>query len=155
MITIESTPPPARPWLLVSTEAGRDMFGTPVPAGTAIARQMWNGVTPWKPPAGIEVVPDDGRPIWQPRPPAEPASALPDLATWLARFPPPVLLEIVAAALREPALLLALLLPLARGRLDLADPHGELGGLLALARQHTAETAHPLTEELAQAMLTS
>ncbi len=42
--------------------------GTTQPAGTAFARILWDGVTPYTPPAGQEVVPDDGRPIFQPAP---------------------------------------------------------------------------------------
>jgi hypothetical protein len=143
----------ARPWLLVSTEDGTDMFGAPVPAGTAVARQMWNGVTPWRPPPGVRVEVDDGRPIWQPQPPPPPPSGQMAVADWLRRLPPEVLHAVAHAALEDAGLLLALLLLAARGTLELSDPAGELRALLDLAVERTRGQPHALTRERAERML--
>jgi hypothetical protein len=127
----------ARPWLLLATDPAKAAPGAP--PGAAIARQMWDGVTPWQPPPGVSVVADDGRPLWQPAAP-EPAATGPDA------LPPPVLLEIARAALAEPRLLLALIRLLPRQPAE-GDPWRDF---LALAAARTAGTAHPLAAEAAR-----
>ena len=41
------------------------------PPGTAIERIEWDGVTPYNPGPLYTVIPDDGRPLYQPEPPTE------------------------------------------------------------------------------------
>jgi hypothetical protein len=127
---------PARPWLLLATGPAAAPPGAP--PGAAIARQMWDGLAPWRPPPGVTVMEDDGRPLWQP---PSPATA----PTGPEAIPLPVLLDIARAALTEPRLLLALIRLLPREPAA-GDPWRDF---LALAAAHTAGAAHPLTTALA------
>lgn len=40
--------------------------GTTQAAGTALSRIVWDGATPYTPPAGMQAIPDDGRAVYQP-----------------------------------------------------------------------------------------
>jgi hypothetical protein len=147
-------------WLLVSTGPTVDINGAPIPEGTAVARQMWDGEAEWTAPENTRIEPDDGRQIWQP----EAASTLAEAAarartmpvqTWLDRLPPDVLGAIVMASRTDGRLMMALTLLAARGRVDLADPTGLLRDLLGHAVRATAAASSPLTTALADALLSS
>lgn len=133
---------PARPWLLLATDPAARPPGAPPNA--AIARQMWDGVTPWQPPPGVTVVADDGRPLWQP-PPQDTAATGPEA------IPLPVLLEIARAALTEPRLLLALIRLLPR-QPAAGDPWRDF---LCLSATRTAGSANKLTADAARQLAAS
>ncbi len=123
-----------------------------VPAGTTINRVVHDPASPWAPPEGTELLPDDAT-AWRgaTQPPAVPVEM--DAYVWLQRLPAEVQVSVARAAQAEPRLLVGLTLLGARGLVDLSDPHGSLRGFLDLAVAATAAMPNPLTRAMADAML--